>query len=104
MAKKAAAESGGVASATSAPAKPAAKPVTKEAGTALGADAAAKAPAPKSKAGSKSDGAGKVPVEITQAMIAEAAYFLHVNGVPGTPEEHWATAEAQLRSNSAAPL
>lgn len=103
MAKKAAAGNGGVASEMTA-AKPSAKAVTKEAGSAVGADSAIKASAAKGNGKAGASAKGKAQIEVTDAMIAEAAYFLHMNGVPGTPEEHWAQAESQLRSSGSAQM
>ena len=36
------------------------------------------------------------PVEPPHERIAEAAYLLHLDGIPGTPEDHWREARAKL--------
>ena len=72
---------------------PVVKAVTKEAGAGVGAD----------KPVAKATVRAKAPaIEVTQAMIAEAAYYMHMNGVPGSQEDHWAAAEAQLRGGGSA--
>ena len=36
------------------------------------------------------------PVTVDPEQIAIAAYFLHANGTPGDPVDHWLEAERQL--------
>jgi hypothetical protein len=46
----------------------------------------------------KSSAASKKPAVITQDLIAQRAYFIHISGTGGSETDNWHRAERELRS------